>query len=347
MYRINYIFILSILLFASCEEDEPITVGNEIPVVQSAASFPVLVDENMVYAEGLGHTSTSTSSTMVPLLLDVYYPDNNSTNRPLFMFIHGGGFQGGTKIKPEIVNMANHFASRGWVFASIDYRTVEELGTIAGMTQEEVLTFHQGIAPEEWINFSLQNAMSPDEVQTSIATYAAQRDAKAALRWLVANSDTYKTNNDFIAVGGASAGAITTIALGISDQDDFRDELSGADDPTLSSTNLNESYDVNSMVYFWGADVKLELYESIYGVNLYDTDDPELFMAHGTMDINPSTPFSEATDLKEIYDSLGIYNELVPLEGAGHGAWNAQVNGMSLNEMTFDFLVERQNLSVE
>ena len=46
------------------------------------------------------------------------------------MFIHGGGFTGGIKHKPEIVEMANYYASRGWVFVSIDYTTTEELGTI-------------------------------------------------------------------------------------------------------------------------------------------------------------------------------------------------------------------------
>ena len=101
------------------------------------------------------------------------------------------------------------------------------------------------------------------------------------------------------------------------------------------------------MIYFWGADVIIELYEAIYGVNLYDINDPELFMAHGTMDVNPSTPFSEATDLKNTYNSLGIYNKLIPLEGAGHGAWNAQVNGKGLNELTFNFLLERQHLDVQ
>ena len=215
------------------------------------------------------------------------------------------------------------------------------------MTPADVLTFHKGIAPQEWIEFSLQNAQSPDEVQTSIAIYAAQRDAKAALRWFVANANTYNLNNDFITVGGASAGAVSTVALGITDQQDFRDEISIADDPTLSTTNLNESYNVESMVYLWGSNVKVELYEAIYGLNRYDSDDPELFMAHGTLDANPTTTFSEATELKDIYDSLEIYNELFPLEGAGHGAWDATVDGMSLSDLSFEFLVDRQNLNVE
>ena len=229
---------------------------------------------------------TSTSSFAIPLKLDVYYPNNNSTNRPVFMFIHGGGFTGGTKTKPEIIEMANYYASRGWIFVSVDYRTTEELGTIQGMTPEEVLTYYRGIAPQEWVDTALQGgAQNSSQVQQAIAMYLAQRDAKAALRWIVANSITYNINTDFITVGGASAGAITTIALGISNQEDFRDEITISDDPTLSTTNLNESYVVRSMVYFWGSNVKLDVFEAVYELNQYDrydASDPELFMGHGT-----------------------------------------------------------------
>lgn len=347
MNKVAYLIIFTALLFVACDRDESFTPDNEIPVVNAESSYSVLVDEDITYADGLGYNTMSTSPFAIPLKMDVYYPDNNSTNKPVYMFIHGGGFQGGTKTKPEIVDMANYFASRGWVFASIDYRTVEDLGIIAGMTPEGLATYYTGVAPQEWIDFSLQNAESPGDVQTSVAIYAAQRDAKAALRWIVANSSNYNINTDFITVGGASAGAVSTIALGISNQEDFRDEMTITEDPTLSTTNLNQIFDVKSMIYFWGSNVKLELLEAIYGLNRYDSNDPELFMAHGTMDPNPTTTFSEATELSNIYDSLGIYNELIPLEGEGHGAWDATVNGKSLSEMSFDFLVERQDLRVE
>ncbi len=347
MYKIASLTIFVVLLFTACNKDEPMTPDNEIPVVKADSAYPVMVDEDITYADGLSHNGTSTSPFEIPLKLDIYYPDNNSTNRPVYMFIHGGGFQGGTKTKPEIVDMANYYASRGWVFASVDYRTTEELGTISGMNPEDLVTFYKGFAPQEWIDFTLQNASSSGEVQTSIAMYTAQRDAKAALRWMVANSSTYNINPEFITVGGASAGAVTTLALGISNQEDFRDEITITEDPTLSTTNLNQSFVVRSMVYFWGSNVKLELFESVYGLNPYDRNDPELFMAHGTNDSNPTTTFSEATELNNIYNSLGIYNELIPLEGEGHGAWSATVNGKSLSELSFDFLVERQNLNLE
>ena len=35
------------------------------------------------------------------------------------------------------------------------------------------------------------------------------------------------------------------------------------------------------MVYFWGSNVKIELYNTVYDVDRYDANDPELFMAHG------------------------------------------------------------------
>ncbi len=346
MHKIAYLIIFVAFLLTACKDDEPNSSNDGIPIIKEESTFSVLKDEDITFAEGLGHDQLSTTPFPIPQLLDVYYPDNTSTNRPVFMFIHGGGFTGGIKHKPEIVDMANYFASRGWVFASIDYRTTEELGQLSGMSQEEVINFYKGIVPQEWIEHAIESVESPEQLQQSIAMYAAQRDAKAALRWLVANSEAYDINLDFITVGGASAGAITTIALGISNLEDFRDEIPQSDDPTLSTTNLNETYTLKSMVYFWGSHIKLDVLEGVYGLDRYDSGDPELFMAHGN-EFDPVTPYEEALELQSIYDSLAIYSELVTLDGYGHGAWNATVDGKGLFELSFDFLVERQDLIVE
>ena len=311
----------------------------------SQEPYGVLIYEDIVYASGLAHTQSSIEPSAVPLKLDVYCPDSNSTDRPVLMFIHGGGFTGGIKHKPEIVEMGNYYASRGWVYVSIDYRTTEELGDIDDMSQQEIIDYYAGIAPQEWIEHTFDGAESTKQIQQSIAMYAAQRDSKAALRWIVGNADTYSIDVDEIAVGGASAGSITTIALGISDESDFRDEISIDEDPTLATTNLNETYDVKSMVYFWGSNVKVELYNTVYEVDRYDENDPELFMAHGDGN-DPVTPYEGALALQDIYDSLGIHSELVTLEGHGHGAWNAVVDGKGLFELSYDFLMERQNLEI-
>lgn len=335
------------------------------PALLLTACSNVLEDTDIVYAEGLSHDASSTAPFAVPLALDMYYPDDESTNRPVFMFIHGGGFKGGTKTKPEIVDMAKFYASRGWVFASVDYRTGEELcdlermpqceAKLTEMTKDEKVAFYKGIAPQEWLEYAICSEEDEDtsncaedllQIQQSIAMYAAQRDAKAALRWIVANASTYDIDTNHITVGGASAGSITAVALGISDQDDFRDEMSIDDDPTLSTTNLDEMYEVQSIVHFWGSNQKLKLFEGVYGVDPYDANDPELFMAHGDGE-DLLTPYEGALELQEMYDSLGVHSELVTLEGRGHGAWNAKVDGKGLSELSYDFLVERQGLNLE
>ena len=270
-----------------------------------------------------------------------------------------------------MVAMANYFASRGWVFVSVDYRTTEELCNAKVSTAckdkvkqmiindaqngtDEVVTFYTGIAPTEWNEHALPHIETPKELQVSIAAYPAQRDAKAALRWVIANSSAYNINTDFVTVGGNSAGSGTTITLGISNLDDFRDEISTTVDPTLSTTNLDQTYTVRSMVHLWGSTGVLDFHEGVYDLEQYDrfdANDPELFMGHGTAE-DPQSPYTEALELQDIYDALGIYNELATLvlpdgEPAGHGAWTGQVDGKGLFELTFDFLVTRQALHLD
>jgi len=348
MIKKSVVVTIGLMLTASlsgCFSNDNGSSADEPGVIYEPGLYEVLKNEDIVYARGLAHTKTSSNPSAVPLKLDVYFPDDNSTDRPVLMFIHGGGFTGGIKHKPEIVEMAEYYASRGWVYVSIDYRTTEELGDIDDMSQKEIIDYYQGIAPKEWIEHTFEGAESTKQIQQSVAMYAAQRDSKAALRWIVANADTYSIDVDEIAVGGASAGSITTIALGISNESDFRDEISINEDPTLATTNLNETYDVKSMVYFWGSNVKVELYNTVYEVDRYDAEDPELFMAHGDGN-DPVTPYEGALALQDIYDSLGIYNELVTLEGHGHGAWNAVVDGKGIFELSFDFLIDRQKLDI-
>jgi len=155
------------------------------------------------------------------------------------------------------------------------------------------------------------------------------------MRWIVANADAYNINTDYITVGGGSAGATTAVALGISNQEDFRDEISLMDDPTLATTNLDQTYEIKSIVDYWGSNTALEVHEIIYGNHHFDSNDPPLFIAHGTED--PTVLFSEAEELVRLYDSTGVHVQLNTLEGRGHGPWGATfktddtINGIDEN----------------
>lgn len=317
------------LLVISCNKDDDGVIQNDNPIVKSTSTYSVIIEEDITYAKGLRHESLNSAASMeMDLKLDVYFPDNSIENRPLYFFIHGGGFNGGTKQKPEIVEYGNYYAARGWVFISIDYRVQGDFGTI----------------PQEWLDFAMTNIPATGQDQF-IAIYPAHRDAKAALRWAVANADTYNIDTDFIAVGGASAGAITAITLGISEPEDFRDEINISQDPTLNTTNLEQTYQIQTIVDYWGSKSALNALEEVYGHQRFDANDPPLFIAHGTED--PAVPFSSAEDLKAIYETNGIPLAYYPAEGLGHGIWNVQFEDKRLEELVFDFLVEQQELNVE
>ncbi len=329
---ISYLLI-SCVFIMSCSEDNTeqeilITNENSTPSIKQNATYNVAFEADIIYAQGLSHDSwNSSNSTLIPLKLDVYTPDNDNTNRPLFMFIHGGAFEFGSKQQYAIRNIAQYYASRGWVFVSIDYRLKGDFGTV----------------PAEWASFA---ATLPIEFEGSVnAMYPAQRDAKAALRWLIANKDIYNINTDYITVGGASAGANTAKTIAVSDLNDFTNEISLSEDPTLSSTNLDQTYEIKTIVDFWGGQGVTDAYFEVYNRDLFDSNDPALYKAHGTNDF--TVPFSSALDLQQIYQNIGVTMKLDTLVGVGHGDFNATLDGKRLEELAFDFIVEQQQLLVE
>jgi acetyl esterase/lipase len=57
------------------------------------------------------------------LEMDIYLPQNDpDTDRPVFVYVHGGGFQGGTRNSDDIVQFCTNLAEYGYVVASISYR---------------------------------------------------------------------------------------------------------------------------------------------------------------------------------------------------------------------------------
>ncbi|MEX1255425.1 MAG: alpha/beta hydrolase [Dehalococcoidia bacterium] len=145
--------------------------------------FPsVSVTSNIAYGEAIDEFGEPQT-----LLLDLYQPSGDTLpERPVLIFVHGGGFVGGSKTNPDIVTMVTRFAKRGYVTASISYRLREG-----------------GFPPEQQI----------------LAILDAQHDAQAAVRWFRANAGTYAIDADRIAIGGYSAGAATALFAGYNASD--------------------------------------------------------------------------------------------------------------------------------
>ncbi len=135
--------------------------------------------------------ATTIGGVETELTLNVYRPFNDSlSERPLIVFIHGGGFVSGNK--NEIFPLCEEFTQKGYVTASIDYRLIDI-----------------PIVDSSIINEGMIMAVS---------------DAKVALEYLV--NDAISINNfgidtANIFVGGVSAGAITALHLAYLDSTDI------------------------------------------------------------------------------------------------------------------------------
>ncbi|MEM9017095.1 MAG: carboxylesterase family protein [Verrucomicrobiota bacterium] len=57
------------------------------------------------------------------LSLDFYVPNDDKTDRPVMIMIHGGGWRGGDKGSPAMAGAKrNHFVENGYIYCSINYR---------------------------------------------------------------------------------------------------------------------------------------------------------------------------------------------------------------------------------
>lgn len=303
--------------------------GALVPTVHSATTYQVTVTKGIVYAEGLVHKDWESDATeTIPLLLDIYQPEGAPANRPAIILIHGGGFSQGSRNNAPLVTMAKFFASHGWVCFSIDYRLEADHGSV----------------PVEWKEVVNQSTYTDQQKSGMMAMYPAARDAKAAVRWLYANAETYQVNTNFITVGGSSAGAYLSIMLGVTEPEDYRDELNIEEDPTLESTNLDQPAVIHTIIDLWGADGLIKMLEWIGLANHFDRKDAPILVVHGTAD--QTVNYNRAEEIVTAYEETGAHYKFIPLEGAPHSAWDAVSDGKSLNVLAFDFIVAQQGLVV-
>lgn len=115
------------------------------------------------------------------LKLDIYSPSNDTVQaRPLIVFMHGGGFGGGTRTNDAEVKFAEAAAQKGYVAVQISYR-LTRIGQSFGCDYE---------AEGKMKTFRL-----------------AAEDFMDALDFMLKNKREYRIDPSKVIVGGSSAGA--------------------------------------------------------------------------------------------------------------------------------------------
>ena len=152
-------------------------------------------------------------------------------------------------------------------------------------------------------------------------------DAKAAVRWMRAEADTYKIDPDRIGSYGYSAGGNLALLLGTTDPSDglegpgidsdsesSRVQVAVAGGAPVDFTRFDE--DDDDFAYLLGGtrgEVP-ELYEQISPVYSLTPDDPPMLLFHGTRDNTVVQP----TAMIEALEDTGVEHEFYEVTGKGH-----------------------------
>lgn len=168
--------------------------------------------------------ATNYCGNRIDLKMNIYKPiGDGNTQRPVIIFIHGGGFSSNTDFNEYHMNvLAQEFAKRGYVSASMQYREGHhKFAYGVGLPQPIGLGVFL-----DWTEIA--RAYVSDSAEVVRALYRAQQDTKAAIRFMKQNhlADSSSTCNVFI--GGHSAGAITSLAAGLMDRTNEKSSLCNA-----------------------------------------------------------------------------------------------------------------------
>ncbi len=223
------------------------------------------------------------------LYLDIVSPSNVDTikNRPLLIFIHGGGFKNNSKTGSFSSLLCTSFAKRGYVTATIDYR----LGIEKGGTVKD---YHE-------------------------AMYRAQQDGKAAIRFFRRYAEKYGIDTAQIFITGSSAGSKTALAIAYMDESEIPKDIDQLKLGSLEGESGNECYSskVKGVMNNWGA---------LIDFKWINKGDIPLFNVAGTMDKTvPYDSSFDYHSFKYgpyiLYQrclTQGIPTGWLPFNGAGH-----------------------------
>lgn len=126
----------------------------------------------------------------VALNLDIYEPEGDEAlRRPVILYLHGGAFYLGDKENTLQSAFMNEFVEKGYVLVSMNYR----LGTDI---REGTLAVEKAI-------------------------YTGVQDVRAALRFLIRNSERYRIDPSQIYLAGNSAGGIIALTTAFMDSDEI------------------------------------------------------------------------------------------------------------------------------
>lgn len=301
--------------------------------------FNYRVDKNVSYGHASGYWTSNVSTKNnyadvittgiskslkkrdLNLTMDLYIPQNDDLKaRPLLMFIHGGAFYMGDKSDNAIVLWCKHFASLGYVVASINYRM----------------------------------GFQPTKRAIERCGYSAVQDAHAAMRYLLENKSVYKIDPDYLFVAGSSAGGITALNLAFmrnqnrpesSQKGVLSDDMGNIES---SGNSFKQSFSIRAVGNMWGAVNDVQMLKnshtavvSFHGnadkIVPYDYDTPMAFLGSEINGIFFDKMYGSAAIHRQL-KKLNYREKLFTFNNAGH---SPHVDENNQTNEKFSFIQEK------
>lgn len=244
--------------------------------------FKDFVFNDVTITEDLSYNGNNISNEKKAHLFDLYQPaGDNSTGRPLIIWMHGGGFKFGTKEAKGVRLWSETFAKRGYVCVAINY----------------ALSKHNPL-------------FKFDELMKS--TYYAVQDARIAVAYFRKNYKQYNIDPDKIILGGNSAGGMIALQAAYTSNAELA-KFVGLPD-TLDGAKSTEIPKVAGVINYWGGIFNLEWLKNnrVPIMCVHGSTDGIMPLTH------KSAPLYGSLSIHEKADALKIPNEYKLFEGYSH-----------------------------
>ncbi len=224
--------------------------------------------------------------------LDLYVPRGATGPTPVLMYIHGGGWVGGTK-ESSVLRILPYL-EMGWAVANVEYR----LGAVA----RAPAAVEDGLCALRWvIRNSGQYNLDTSRIVTTGNSAGGHLALTTGMIPASAGLDRECPGNEELSV------AAIINWYGITEVGDL-----------LDGPNT-KSYAVEWM---GSLENRFEIAERVSPMTYVRAGLPPTLTIHG--DADPTVPYQHAVMLHEKLDELGIPNELHTVPGGRHGGFNQE-----------------------
>ena len=206
-----------------------------------AVKYKDIVFDGVKTTKDLSYDGSDSTGKNKAHLFDLYQPTGDqTTDRPLIIWMHGGGFKFGSKADKSAEIWSKTFTQRGYVCASINYTLSKKL---------------------PFLNF--------DELKRSC--YYAVLDAKKAVAYFKQHAAEYHINPDKIILAGNSAGGMIALQTAFATNAELA-KFAGV--PEVDAGKI-ELLKVEGVINLWGSIFKLNWLKNarVPVVNIYGSND--------------------------------------------------------------------------